>query len=457
MRDGRRNAEPVIPPVAPPASPHLVLAENRGGHSFLIQPGGGEPVDLGPGRVVEGDDNVTFGHWTALVAWSPATRSFRMIPAHGGEVLPGRLSDHIAALLAGIRDGRPQPVQLDLDITMACASACTFCFSAGYRADGGSGRHLSWPALERTLRSAAGMGVRVVRFDGGGDPLVSPHFAAAVDLCRQLGLTSAVLTAGDMLRPELLPTLVRARTYVRVSLNAATDATRNLLHRTPRLGVVPVLRMLAELDRLRRAEHGPAPLAVMPLGGTSMIHPANVAETYAIAAAAKTAGLDHVSFRVVLGDRLRVAFTAEQEDDYRRQVDRVRTELADDAFQVFFPTRSLTDTGYVPREYFSRCLASTHRALVEVGSSPSEPALVPCGRYRGQGFSDGADGTVFGRMTGDRGLDEIWWTPRMTSLVQRFPGACGDCIDRSANIMFNGIHEALSADPGTVFFRFAGP
>jgi hypothetical protein len=195
MRDGRRNAEPVIPPVAPPASPHLVLAENRGGHSFLIQPGGGEPVDLGPGRVVEGDDNVTFGHWTALVAWSPATRSFRMIPAHGGEVLPGRLSDHIAALLAGIRDGRPQPVQLDLDITMACASACTFCFSAGYRADGGSGRHLSWPALERTLRSAAGMGVRVVRFDGGGDPLVSPHFAAAVDLCRQLGLTSAVLTA----------------------------------------------------------------------------------------------------------------------------------------------------------------------------------------------------------------------------------------------------------------------
>ncbi|MET8040417.1 radical SAM protein [Micromonospora sp. NPDC005215] len=434
------------------------MAENRGGHSFLILPtGGGEPVDLGSGRVVEGTDNVTFGHWNALVAWSPKTRSYRMIPAHGGEIVPGRLADHIAALSAGIRDGRPHPVQLDLDITMACASACTFCFSAGYRSVGGSGLHLSWPALERTVRSAAGMGVRVVRFDGGGDPLVSPHFAAAVDLCRQLGLTSAVLTAGDLLRPELLLTLVRACTYVRVSLNAATDRTRMLLHRTPRLGVTSLLRMLAELDRLRRAEHGPAPLAVMPLGGTSMIHPTNVAEIYAIAAAAKTAGLDHVSFRVVLGDRLRVAFTAEQEDNYRRQVDRIRTELVDDEFQVFFPTRSLTDTGYVPREYFSTCLASTQRALVEVGSSPSEPALVPCGRYRGQGFAGGAEGTVFGRMTGDDGLDDIWWTPRMTSLVQRFPGECGDCIDRSANIMFNGIHEALTADPDTAFFRFADP
>jgi hypothetical protein len=215
-----------------------------------------------------------------------------------------------------------------------------------------------------------------------------------------------------------------------------------------------ILELIAELDRLRRETYGATPARSMLLGATSMIHPGNVAETYASAANAKKAGMDHVSFRVIRGDTLKVVFSAQLEREFRRQSSRVEAELVDDGFQVFLPTRPLTDTGYVPRRYFSRCLAVTQRALVEVGAEPSTPALVPCGRYRGRGFL-GTDDAVMGTLGRGRDLNSVWLAPPMASLVRRFPDACGDCIDRSANIMLNGVYEAIVADPDTEFFRFA--
>jgi len=449
----------MIPPVSSGADgSSRVFAVNREGNAFLADLDHTVPtVDLGPGRVIQGDDNEVFGLWNSLVAWLPATRSVRLIAAHGGEIFPGRLADHIATVRVGVARGRLTPVQLDLDISMACPSACTFCFSAHYRVERGSGRFMSWAAIERTIRSARSIGVKVVRFDGGGDPLASPCFADAVALCASEGLVSAVLTSGDLLRAEMLPGLVRAGTYVRVSLNSATDETRMLLHRTPRrFGVQRVLEVIRELDDLRRLTYGPAAAKSMPIGGTSMIHPANVAETFAIAEAGKRAGLDHISFRVILGNKLKVTFSEDQEQQYRIQHARIVDELADDGFRVFFPTRPLTDTGYVPREYFSRCLSSTHRALVEVGADPSTPALVPCGRYRGRGFNDAGD-MVLGQLADGRGLDSVWLSPSMSAVVARLPDACGDCIDRSANVMLNGIHDAIAEDSGAEFFRFARP
>jgi hypothetical protein len=63
---------------------------------------------------------------------------------------------------------------------------------------------------------------------------------------------------------------------------------------------------------------------------------------------------------------------------------------------------------------------------------------------------------VFGRMSDEHRLADAWWSPHMADLTGRLPGACGDCIDRSANVMLNGIHDVLRAEPDAAFFRFAG-
>jgi MoaA/NifB/PqqE/SkfB family radical SAM enzyme len=416
-------------------------------------------VVVGPGRFVGGDDNEAFGRWNQLIAWLPGVSEYRTIPGHGGEIVPGRLSDVIDASRALAVGGTRRPVQLDLDISMACASACTFCFSASYRTATRSARQMHPSAIDRVVSSAARMGVKLIRFDGGGDPLTHPYLPKAIRTCAANSLRTAVLTAGDLLSPKIIDVLVESGTYLRVSLNAGTDETRSLLHGTnpERFGLSRILSLIADTSRRRLACYGDKPRSAMMIGATSMIHPLNVEEVFRTAERARIAGVDHLSFRVVLGENHAVTFSERDVDVYVEQRSRVLEELVDDDFQVFFPTRSLTDEGYVPAQHFTTCRACTHRALVETGADATAPALVPCGRYRGEGYlSSSLDSgrTVFEILDQGRGLDEVWMSDRMRDMVRRFPQACGDCIDRSANQMLEGIDGALVADPDAVFFRF---
>lgn len=408
-------------------------------------------VPVGPGDFVHGHDNAIFGRWNALVA---ARRSgvCETFAAHGGEIIPGRLADHIQRL----RDGRSFPVQVDMDISMACPSACTFCFSAGYRAGRSDGRLMSESLLRGLIEQWAEVGVRVIRFDGGGDPLTHPALPAAITLCAKHDLTTAVLTAGDLLPRVDLDAFVEAGTYVRVSLNAAVDRTRNLLHRqrTERFGVERIFAAVGALAERRASRWGGQSRVRMPIGATSMIHPVNAAETVAIARRAKEVGFDHLSFRVILGAAHRVRFDEPARHALAESFAEIESEVADEDFLVFLPTRELTDTGYVPARYFDRCRASVHRALVEVGPSPDRAAVVPCGRYRGQGFAGGPEPVVFDYLGESDTIAERWMNPRMVNLLDTFPRSCGDCIDRSANTFLQRVDDNLREDKDTAFFPF---
>jgi MoaA/NifB/PqqE/SkfB family radical SAM enzyme len=409
---------------------------------------------------VFGNGSEIFGRWNALVAVhsAPGSTVFR---AHGGEIIPGTIDDHIDRIRHNVASGTEIPVQVDMDISMACPSACLFCFSAEYRSARTTGRLMEPELMLSLIRQSAQLGVKVVRFDGGGDPLTHPALPRAIDLCQELGMRTAVLTAGDLLSERLIPTFLNARTYVRVSLNAAEDTTRNAVHHRPgsRYGVRRIFDVVRCLADQRDAAFGSAGYAEMPIGATSMIHPLNAAETIAIAENAKRAGFDHLSFRVILGEALRADFTKAARSQLADAFDRIRNSVADDKFQVFLPTRNITDDGYIPSLYFSRCRASTHRALIEVGPAPERAALIPCGRYRGSGYSGGpdADGVVFAHLSSAEPLEDVWMDQHMRQLLGSFPRRCKDCIDRSANIFLETVTTILQADPQSVFVPFAVP
>lgn len=417
-------------------------------------------VPVGPGRFVYGHGNDIFGRWNALVAahTQPRCTVFR---AHAGEIIPGTIDEHIDRIRRNLAEGTTLPVQVDIDVSMACPSACLFCFSSGYRGSRSSGRLMNPQLMLDLIRQSAQQGVKVVRFDGGGDPLTHPALLRAVDLCRELRLRSAVLTAGDLLAERHIPGFVRARTYVRVSLNAAGDATRRTLHgqRTGRYGLQPILDTVHCLRARRDTELGTAGPAEMPIGATSMIHPVNAAETLAIAERARQAGFDHLSFRVILGKDHKVPFTTAAREQLSSAFDEIRRRVADESFQVFLPTRDITDQGYVPGRYFERCRASTHRALIEVGPAPERAALIPCGRYRGHGYRPGTDPDrmVFGYLSKTEPLKDVWLGEHMKQLLTSFPQRCEDCIDRSANLFLRTAETILRADPGSIFVPFAVP
>lgn len=418
-------------------------------------------TQVGRGKFILGDDNTTFGRWNALVAYTPQGEVIDIFPGHGGEIIPGKLHDHIERLRENIVTGQRLPVQMDLDISMACASHCTFCFSANYRSFRKSQLMMTRELLLDILRTWAASGVKVVRFDGGGDPLTHPHLLEAIQLANDLGMQTAVLTSGDLLDERQHETFVSCRTYVRVSLNAGSDTTRLSLHQPvhEKYTLSHVLKQVRQLADLRQAVYGHEAKRQMLLGATSMVHPLNYTDVFAIAKNAKDAGFDHLSFRVILGKEHAVQFTDEMQSALEKSFECIRQELVDDKFTVFFPTRSLTDIGYVPGKFFRECLACTHRVLVEVGHHSDIAAIVPCGRYRGHGFRWTPENahtlTVLGHIKQATPVQEIWMTPHMTNLIQSFPHACHDCIDRSANLFFSRIHDVLSRHTDAQFLRFA--
>jgi MoaA/NifB/PqqE/SkfB family radical SAM enzyme len=417
--------------------------------------------DLGQGQFVFGDDNTAFGRWNMLVACTPDGRLIDRFPGHGGEIIPGKLSDHIERLRDNVRTGQRRPVQADIDISMACASKCSFCFSADYRATRKHEMMLDKSLVLELIREWAGLGVKVVRFDGGGDPLTHPHLLEVVRLATDLGMQTAILTSGDLLNERQFETFVACRTYIRVSLNAGQDNTRLLLHSpvSTRYNISHVLTQIQQLSKLRMQAYGLSAKRQMLLGATCMIHPSNSSEVYQIAEQAKEAGFDHLSFRVILGAKHAVHFTNAAQAEVDEQFERIRKDLMDESFMVFFPTRPLTDTGYLPQEYFTECLACTHRVLIEVGHRSNVAALVPCGRYRGHGFRWSAENaerlTVFGNIESSMRVADIWMNPHMRNLISQFPQACSDCIDRSANLFFGNIKRVLQHHSDAQFYRFA--
>ena len=401
-------------------------------------------------------DNKLFGKWNCLIAVQPSERRILKLVGHGGEIIPGKIIDHIVALRTRITEGLIVPVQLDLDATMACPSKCSFCFSQPYRSTRSRELRLADDLLFSTIADWIERGVRVIRFDGGGDPLAHPRLLEAIEFAARRGAITALLTAADLLRTQHLARLVAAGTYVRISLNAATDRVRLLLHSPAQrsFGAERLWRLMAQLSALRTKAYGVDSISRMPLGATYMVHPSNIAEIAMAAQRTKDVGFDHISFRVILGTRHAVQFTPNDNSIVHREFLEAR-KLATNSYQVFIPTRGLTDTGYAPSAYFSSCISCTQRVLIEVGSHAREAAQVPCGRYRGSGFARTIENArhVLETFHSSNVSTSHWPSHGVLMKVSNYPSMCADCIDRSANLMFNGILRVLEQDRNTRFFR----
>ena len=181
-----------------------------------------------------------------LSTTAPATgNGLRLDPLHdfAGKLrqpaFHDRLSDYVAwrrSVLDARARGEPEPpmpawapLSINLDLTTACNYACDHCIDWDML---NSGISHDERALRDSLVRMAGAGLRSVILIGGGEPTLHPRFAAFVRHLKSLALQVAVVSNGS--RNDRLLEVADAFTtgdWVRLSLDAGTDATFQRMHR----------------------------------------------------------------------------------------------------------------------------------------------------------------------------------------------------------------------------------
>jgi len=386
------------------------------------------------GRWIDGGPWERFGFYNAYVVLR-RDGAVMKVPAHAGDLVPGSTEDLMATLGAlpeDFVDAPASPMSLELDVTYRCSSiGCGGrCFSAQYRSQS-PGAAIDTPAIEAVVARFAGAGGRILRFDGGGDPLMHPNVrnGRLPLFARRLALKSTLLTAGDLLTRANLPTLAEAHCYVRVSMDAATEATRAAFHGN----CVPLKQVIYQIEQLAAEQERQR--TGLPIGATFLLDAANYREVADCALLCRDAGVSHFSVRRVLGPlNLRPSFSLEQLGEIDDRL-REAASLGTEKFRVFVPWRPINEPDQNPAAgdfAASRCWQSTFKSVIEPRIDRPGVRGQLCGRYRGGGVGQQMQlPEVFSSEHGDDWL--VKWRAsffdypyRRTQLLH----TCSSCIDR---------------------------
>jgi MoaA/NifB/PqqE/SkfB family radical SAM enzyme len=398
------------------------------------------------GRWANGSPWERFGLYNYYLVLSEDGRA-STFPAHAGELVPGSTEDIVASTQRMSDSASPSvPMTVELDVTNRCASRdCGgSCFSSAYRRTSPKAT-ISSDCISAIIEDFADQGGRILRFDGGGDPLLHPDIRSGRFplLAHSLGLKTTILTSGDFLDNSELPALSESRCYVRISLNASTDKTRMIFHGN-KISLSTILSSIEQLANFNSNYADP-----VPIGATFLITEHNFRELASCAARAREAGVGHFSARRVLGpSSIRPRLTTHD----KQQINQLLEEISwmdSPEFRVSVPWRDMDEADINPsRGDFSadRCWQSTLKAVLESSHEQGHCRVQLCGRYRGNGL--GQLMTLPPLISSTNGLNWVSeWRKSFTSYpIKRkdLLNHCTSCIDRGFILMTDRLMKFIS-------------
>lgn len=184
--------------------------------------------------------------------------------------------------------GDTRPFRVDLDLTTQCNYGCPHCgdLARGLLNRGG----MPLPMVERLVGDLAKLGVTEVSLIGGGEPTASPVFDEAVRMLARAGMQIGLTTNGSLMPPSRVTLIAETCAWVRISLDAATPAVYDRVHRPE--GAVTFAQVCENLAALCRAMPGRAGVAFL-------IMKANAHEVAAAAHLVRSLGAAYIRYRQV--------------------------------------------------------------------------------------------------------------------------------------------------------------
>ncbi len=363
--------------------------------------------------------------WNLLLHWPHLRRIFENHDlASAGEIAP------------------PAPITVEINPMDACNHSCTWCFTA-------SNRHtdtLNQVILRDLIDQLAQIGTASIHFAGGGEPTMYPNLVALRnpahgdrmerhDVDRSVlsaavagGLTVGLITNGSRLRLLNQEELIESLSWIRLSVDAATEDRYHAIHAPRGHNLADVHESLERLVKLRG-------LRTEPSIGASFIVDRNSdevrGEVIEFCRQMRDLGVDYVQLKPEMNNR-------------GAEADAFMAGLMGDVSEVFadsasFAMLNATYDASINSEY---CWYSYLGPVVGADGS----AYVCCYTY-------GIDDFRYGKISTERTFVDIWSSPERASLASAIrPKECHSCRHSSANLLMERLHgsgpdawEAISA------------
>lgn len=307
-----------------------------------------------------------------------------MAPADLPELSTLKFLDEIPRFQAILRGEMPPPITVEIDPTNICNHHCVWCIEAEYISS--DKNTMKREHLLRIVREVKELGAKSIVFKGGGEPLVHPAIADALQLSHELGLRNGIITNGERILAHK-EAIIKYATWVRVSIDSGTPEDHEKMH-----GAKP--------GAFQKAFDGIAAVSPHVFVGTQFVlNEDNWRGAEAGARKSKEAGAKYIQFKSVIRNKTLDADAVPHMDEVvarsRRELDGV------DGFRV-------VGTGTAKRQPPYRTCKG-HQLVMILGANGNSYA---CCSTRGQ--EDYSFGSVY-----NTSLKEMWTSQQRKTVLDR--------------------------------------
>ena len=200
-----------------------------------------------------------------------------------------KLIHHLDRVKEWLENDFCMPLHLDISPSGACNVRCVYCL---FRHLDAMGKQDNWiippDILIQLMKDASVVGAKSIAFVGDGEPFTNPATPEAIVTAGQCGTDIAVATNGILIKEEDLADMLRALTWIRFSLCAATPENYHNVYQTKPDNFWKMRQNMRRAVELKR-ELG----LEVTIGSVFLLLPENADELCAAAQIAIDEGLDY--------------------------------------------------------------------------------------------------------------------------------------------------------------------
>lgn len=197
-----------------------------------------------------------------------------------------KLIYHIQRVNDWLNNKNIYPIYLEISPAGGCNHRCTYCALDFMEYQP---RFLDTLMLKKRLTEMAALGIKSIMYAGEGEPLLHKDIASIIKHTKKVGIDVALTTNGVLLNKNLVDNVLADITWIKISINGATEKTYKKIHRSSSGDLGRVIKNLTYAAKLKKQKGYKC-----TLGMQLVLLPENCKEVMSLAKIAKSIAMDYL-------------------------------------------------------------------------------------------------------------------------------------------------------------------